>query len=772
MIGSKADPGMLVFPSPVGSADRSSAVRKTRSHGWDLLVTKLTPPEAGSALIERPRLIDALSAARPHQVTLVQAPLGWGKTTLVADWWRRIPRDGAVIAWLSLEDSENDPALFWRHVVAALRAGGSAAGGRAETQLSAPGADLDRAVGSLLNDLALPATPTTLVLDDYDAIREPRCHELLARFLDHLPTGLRVVLVTRSDPPLPLGSIRAAGRLAELRERDLRMTADEAAEFVRASGVDVTNEELGLLMARTEGWAAGLRLATLWLTGEPDRGQAIRHFAGDNRHLADYLNERLLAGLDPEIESSLLQTSMVARMSAPLCEALTGDPRAADLLGRIERAGLPLLPLDGRRQWYRYHHLFAGWLQAELARRSPDLVPVLHRRACDWHRRHGHPRDAFEHAMSAGDHAVAAEIVGGSWVRMLRSGGSATLRRWLERLPSSELRTAPALCYIGAFATGLAGATEAEVERWLSIAKTERSAGADAIRDGGGPLRIGADFVHATFVYQDIPAAAAAAQRVANLQDGGGWRVPALAALAFLRYLSGDVTAARAAVSDALMDRGAPFRPHGGVHALATLALLELEDGEAEKASRSARRALEVAGAAGLDGSVIAGIPHTALGLALIAVQRRAEGMLELQAGVACLRGRAPVAAHVYALLCLAEAHLAGGDFVAAQRAADAADVLIDPFENAGILTAKLAELRRRSQMTRRRRRAGPTTDVSQSELAVLRLLAGQKSRAGIAAELMISPNTVKTHVASVYRKLGVGSRTEAVSSARQRRLL
>jgi LuxR family maltose regulon positive regulatory protein len=721
-------------------------------------------------------LLQALWSATTQRLTLVDAPLGYGKTTVLADWWRLATRAEQTTAWLTVEDAENDPALFWRYVVGALRAAGSPVGLNAEAMLSVPGTDLRLAVGSLINELASQPSRTILVLDDYHVIRERRCHDLLALFLERAPANVHVVIATRSDPPLPLGSIRGAGQLTELREGDLRLTGREGAEFVRTSGgLDLNDEELALLMARTEGWAAALRLAVVWLRGEADRAEAIREFAGDNRHLADYLTEHVLAGLDPALERFLLRTSILGRICSPLCEAVTGDPGAPELLARADRANLLLVRLDGRRQWYRYHHLFAGLLQAELERREPELVKTLHARACAWHRQHGTVVSAVHHAMHAADHGAAAEIITGCWMEMVRTGHAATVRGWLERLPADALRAAPELCYVGAFVTGRAGATESDVDRWLRIAETALTPGsgpAGRRSDGTRSIPINGELVRALFVYRDVATAAASAQRAADLAVSAPWRVPAYSVLAFLRYLSGDPASARAAVSVVVADHDAPLRPNSNIQALATKSLLEFDGGDLEQAGRSARRALEAAFAGGLGQCVSAGLAHTALGRTLVAVGRSAEGLTELQVGVDCLRDRAPVAAHLYALLSLAQGHLAGGDFVEAQRVADEAEGPLDGFEDAGILSAMLTDVRRQSQLVRRRRRAGPTTDLSQSELAVLRLLAGHKTRAGIAAELLISPNTVKTHAAAIYRKLGVASRAQAVGSAYDRRLL
>ena len=729
-------------------------------------------------MTERPRLLEACSSAIDKRLTVVDAPAGYGKTTLLADWYRhRREAEAEIVAWLTLEPAENDPALFWRYLVAALRWAGFTGGAHAESILHVPGADLEAAVRSLLNDLADFDRRIVLILDDYHLVREPVCHELITYLLEHAPAGVRLVLATRSDPPLPLASLRAAGQLAEIRARDLRLTPEETATFVRVGeGLAIDDDELALLTARTEGWVAALHLAALWLRGESDQRAALLQFAGDNRHLVDYLGEQVLAGLEPEVEQFLLQTSILTRLSVSLCDAVTDQTRSAELLAEIERANLFLVPLDGRRRWYRYHHLFSGLLEAELESREPELVPLLHERAHAWHRDHGTVTEAVHHAIAARDYVAAAESITASWITLIRSGRSATVQRWLRRFPDEALADAPQLGYVGAFVAGLGSGTEAEVDHWLRIAeqvaaKAKHPSG--RMPDGTTSYDVNVNVIRAAFVYRDVGAAVAIAQRVAAAESRGGqWRVPAFATLAFLRYLSSQADAARAAASQALSDRDAPQRPHGVIHALTTLSLLEVDDGDPEKACRTARRALDVAASVGLAKSVTAGFAHAGLGRGLVALGRPAEGVRELELATGALEGRAPIAAHIYALLALAEAERTAGDLVAAHRSADAAELLIDSFDDAGILPAMLAELRDRSQLTRKRRPAMPGAELSESELAVLRLLAGPLSRREIAAELHISANTVKTHVSSIYRKLDVSSRANAVVRAGELNLI
>lgn len=741
-----------------------------------LLRTKLVPPPPLAGLLARAQLTARLSATPVPRLTVVGAPPGYGKTTVVADWFRRQAAAGDRLGWLSVDAGDNDPAQFWRYVVAALRGAGALPAAPEAERPPLPGADLTGEVVAVINDLDADRTPVTLVLDDYHLIRERDCHALLTLLLDRAPPGLHVVIATRSDPPLPLGTLRAAGQLVELRERDLRLSDDESATLLRSeAGLALVDGDLEKLVRRIEGWPAALHLAALWLRGEPDQVEAIRQFAGDNRHLVDYLGEQVLAGLAPGLETFLLRTSILSRFDAALCDAVTAGDDGARRIGEIERANLFLVGLDGRRVWWRYHHLFGDLLRAELAHRRPDEVPVLHARACAWHRAHGTAEEALHHAVLGGDHAAVAAIISGAWPALIRSGRSATLQRWLE-LARDTIPVAPELAYAGAVAEGLAGAPEANIERWLRIAEraiADGTAPVGRMADGSSSFAVNVEVARATFVYRDVRAAATIAQGVVDREvPGSQWLVAALGTLAFLRHLSGDPGAAAAAATQAITDRDAPRRPHGFIQALGTRALLEVDAGDAEGAARTARRALDLADQVGLAGSLTTCLPHLALGRSLYATGRKDEALDHLVRAVAVVAGRAPVAQHAYAVLALADARHRTGDAVTAHRLADEAAVLLEPFTDAGLLTELEAGLRRRLLTERRRRPAAPGAELSETELSVLRLLAGPQPQRGIATVLYLSQNTVKTHTTSIYRKLGVRSRAEAVEVARARGLL
>ena len=418
-----------------------------------LLATKLHVPRRRPGFVPRPRLAGRLEEGLARGLVLVCAPAGSGKTVLLADWARH---GGRPVAWLSLDVGDNDPARFWRHVVAAL---GQARPGIGELagpvlgplEASSP----DGLVMALINELA--ADPgedeVLLVLDDYHLIDSHPVHGSLLFLLEHLPPGLRMVLASRSDPPLPLARLRAGGQLAELRAAELRFTADEAAALLReATGADLPGTAVAALTARTEGWAAGLQLAGLSLRGQADTAGFVVAFSGSHRYVLDYLTGEVLERQNPQVREFLLETSVLERLSGELCDAVTGRAGGQAMLADVERAGLFLVPLDEVRGWWRYHHLFADLLRARLQAEQPGRVPALHRAAAAWCEEHDLADDAVRHALAAGEAAWAARLVERHVEELLGRSEGVTLRRWLSALPAESVRARPRLCLAQAYA--------------------------------------------------------------------------------------------------------------------------------------------------------------------------------------------------------------------------------------------------------------------------------------------------------------------------------
>jgi LuxR family transcriptional regulator, maltose regulon positive regulatory protein len=411
-----------------------------------LLETKLHVPRPRRALIARTRLSEALSRGAESGLTLVSAPAGFGKTTLLAEWLAGAPRDGRSVAWLALDQRDNDPTLFWTYLLAALNRAAPGVGTRALSLLQPPRPPIDTVLTTLLNDLDALPDDVVLVLDDYHVIDARDVQDGMTFLLEHLPPQLHLVIAGRADPALSLARLRGRGELVEIRAADLRFTADEAAAYLNgAMGLALTAPDVAALESRTEGWIAALQLAALSMQGRDDIAGFIAGFAGDDRYIVDYLAEEVIQRRPEPVRRFLLRTSILNRLSGPLCDAVTGQEGGTARLAALERANLFLVPLDDRRRWYRYHHLFADVLQVHLRDDEPDVVPELHRRASAWHERHGEPSEAIRHAMAAGDLGRAADLVELAIPATRQARQEATLRRWLEALPDELIRVRPVL---------------------------------------------------------------------------------------------------------------------------------------------------------------------------------------------------------------------------------------------------------------------------------------------------------------------------------------
>ena len=369
-----------------------------------------------AVLVPRPRLIERLDRGTASKLMLVSAPAGFGKTTLLTEWLAAGPAAPAgqrLAAWLSLDRGDNDPASFWTYVIAALRTVASGVGESALALLQAPRPPpIETVLTALLNDLGATAAEIVLVLDDYHVIDARDVQDGMAFLLDHLPPWLHVVIASRADPALPLARWRARGELAETRAAGLRFTPDEAAAYLNEMmGLQLTARDVAALEGRTEGWIAALQLAALSMQGRDDVAGFIAGFAGDDRYVVDYLAEEVLQRQPEHVQHFLLQTSILGRLSGPLCDAVTGQGGGKAMLAALDRGNLFLVPLDDRRRWYRYHQLFADVLQARLLDEQPGQVPGLHRRASAWYQQNGEPSAAIGHALAAEDFGRAADLV-------------------------------------------------------------------------------------------------------------------------------------------------------------------------------------------------------------------------------------------------------------------------------------------------------------------------------------------------------------------------
>jgi LuxR family maltose regulon positive regulatory protein len=439
-----------------------------------LLKTKLFVPQVQQSLVVRPHLLQRLDAGLHRKLTLISAPAGFGKTTLLSAWTRSGERP---VAWLSLDDGDSDPNRFLAYLVAALQTIAPDIGRAvlAVLQSSQP-PPIEATLTALLNDIVTIPDDFILVLDDYHVVDARAVDDALTFLLEHLPPQMHLVITTREDPRLALARLRARAQLTELRASDLRFSPAEAAEFLnQVMGLNLSQDDVATLEERTEGWVAGLQLAALSLQGHQDAPGFIRAFAGDHRYVVEYLVEEVLQRQPTPVRTFLLQTAILDHLHGPLCDAVTGQEDGIARLDSLARGNFFVVPLDDQRQWYRYHHLFADVLRAHLQAEQPEQVATLHQRASAWHERHGSVADAIRHALAAEDFARAADLVERALPAMRRSRLAVTLLGWLKALPDELVRHRPVLSV--AYATALLSAGELndvearlqDAERWLDL---------------------------------------------------------------------------------------------------------------------------------------------------------------------------------------------------------------------------------------------------------------------------------------------------------------
>ena len=438
-----------------------------------ILATKLYIPEPRSDLVSRPRLIDRLNTGLQGKLTLVSAPVGFGKTTLITEW---ISNGDYPAAWLSLDEDNNAPIRFLTYVVAALQTVAPEIGASFRNLLQSPRPPpIDSLLTPLLNEIAAMPHDFVFVLDDYHVLDSTEIDSALTFLIDNQPPQMHLIITTREDPHLPLARLRARGQLTELRAADLRFSPDEAAAFLNhAMGFNLSSEDITALETRTEGWIAGLQLAAISMQGQPDVRGFIASFTGSHHFVLDYLVEEVLNHQPTHIYGFLLKTSILDRMCAPLCDAVLQDEAhtAADMLEQIRQANLFLIPLDNERHWYRYHHLFGDLLRKRLGQSSDIDVDTLHIRASRWYEANGFEVEAFLHAAAAGDLDCAEQLIEGNGTPLYLRGGVAPILRWLSSLSGSTFDKKPSLLVSYALASTVAGQQIDHVEDRLQAAET------------------------------------------------------------------------------------------------------------------------------------------------------------------------------------------------------------------------------------------------------------------------------------------------------------
>ncbi|HEU4913367.1 MAG TPA: LuxR C-terminal-related transcriptional regulator [Actinomycetes bacterium] len=613
-----------------------------------LLETKLYAPPPPRGLVPRSRLIEQLDAGTASRLMLVSAPAGFGKTTLLAAWLAARPAapaeqvaasSGYAVAWVSLGQGDSQPQTFWSYVVAALQRVAPGVGETARVLLQAvPPAPTATVLTTLLNDVGSTDGDIVLVLDDYHVIDSADVHEGMAFLVDHSPPQLHVVVAGRADPALPLARLRARGELVEVRAADLRFTPEEAATYLNGvMGLKLTVADVAALESRTEGWIAALQLAALSMQGRGDVAEFIAGFAGDARYVVDYLVEDVLARQPEDVQTFLLQTSVLDRLSGALCDAVTERSGGQAMLDSLDRANLFLVPLDDRRRWYRYHHLFADMLRARLLDEQPDLVHLLHRRASAWYEENGDLAVAIDHSLAGGDFDRAADLVELAAPSLRRLRQESTLRAWMDAIPDAQFQVRPVLSndYVGSLmATGEIDGVEPylrNAERWLAAISTEGRRPQDrpqdmVVVDEEGfqtlPTRVAMHRAGQALMLGDRTGCVTHARRALDLasEDDHLGRAAASALIGLAAWGDGDVAAAQAGYTESWthMQRAGHIADVLGL--AVTLGDLHVVQGRLRDAMRTYEEALRLA--AVQDGPVLRGTADMYVGMAALHRER------------------------------------------------------------------------------------------------------------------------------------------------------
>ena len=742
-----------------------------------LLAAKWAIPPSRPAEVLRSRLNEKLLRNGATRLTIVVAPAGWGKTTLLSQ-WAHDPAERRRAVWVSLDRSDDEPTRFWTYVLTAL--GEHGVGTDALHALAAPGLDpVDVALPLLLNELRSTDADLVLVLDDYHVLSDPRVHEGVEFFLAYLPPSLRVVLAGRADPPLPLPRLRARGELTEIRMDDLGFSTPETRALVTSvAGVQLDRLAAHLLNERTEGWAVGLQLAALTLRGRSTPAAAINEIRGDDRHILDFFATEVITRLTPDQRQLLIESSVLERLSGPLCDAVLGRTQTADTLADLDRRNLFVVPLDNHREWYRCHRLFRDALRHEL---EPVTSARVLARAASWFLEQGFLEDAIALTMDAGDTSGAIRLLGDAVPWFLEHGARQIVRLG-DRVGLDAIVSDPRLCASLAWAAAVAGEFD-RMGPWLDAA--EQSAGDQTEPPDGWHSQRGAvSTLRAVqlLASPDVDLGLASAERGVEAESD-----PQVIGYVLARHVLGTAYLAEDRLSDALpiledawqRSRDPVFPPLLNLQAACSLALVMFRTGRYTQAG-------QVCAASGPAAQVVERAWGDAAGLGIARLQM-VEGRLALLAGdlpeaerltvraVALSRAWGSAPQVVLALTSLAEVMLSTKDLAAARAAATEAREVVSsqsvwPF---AIRELENVETRVGRNAVRAARRPGVLVEeLTDRELSILRMLPGTASQREIGAALYLSINTVKGYAKSLYRKLDATTRHEAVERARELNLI
>jgi len=726
---------------------------------FDLREAKLGPPSTRPGTVAKTDLIGELCTSRCPLVTVV-APAGYGKTTFLARWAEADPRP---FAWVALDGQDDDPVVLLRYVAGAMHRLEPLPPEVFDALSGAGGFGWTRRVVRLGNALAAREQPFVLAFDDLHSVANPACVDVLAELLESVPAGSQVAVASREEPALPLGRWRARGWVHELGQPELRLDGQEAELLLRAAGVELDEDEVTELTERTEGWPAGLYLAALSMqAGTPSPGNAGT-FTGDDRFVTAYFRDELISRL-PDTEARFLkQTSVLEQMCGGLCDSVVESTGSAGVLEQLERANRFVVPLDRRGEWYRYHHLFAELLRNELARSEPDAAAELNRRAMTWCLAHDLPEAALIYGHAAGETDTVAGLVDQLALPTHYDGRLETLDGWLRWFSEDDLRRYPALAVVGGWLRALTGRS-AEAESWLALA--EGATSTIPLSDGSATIEPWVALLRAAMMPDGPDRAVADGDlAIAELAPGSGWRPAALAIRGTAHLVLGSAESAIADLEAAV--EGEPVASEATAVAHAQLALLAIRRGAWNEAGQHAWAGEAMIEDAGLGDYSTSALVHA--GTARVALH---EGRHEdARAALTAAHRLRPLLGYALPWMALqvgielAHVHLALAELGPARTVLGEAEQLLDVRPQLGILVEDARALRDRIDAA-----SGPdgawAMSLTGAELRLLPYLATHLTFPGIASRLFISRNTVKSEAVSIYRKLGVSSRSAAIERA------
>jgi LuxR family transcriptional regulator, maltose regulon positive regulatory protein len=753
--------------SPTLKAAGKSATAE-RALAFELLESKLRPPQGRLGTVSRDRLISVLESSRAAPVVFVCTGPGWGKTTLLAQWAASSERP---FAWVDVDERDNDPIVLLTYVAAALDRVAPLDPGVFEA-LGSPGVSVEATVVPRLGAaLATIGQPVVLVLDDLHLVDNSAALDAVAALARHVPEGSQLALSARGGPALPLGALRARGLLMEIGPDDLSMDEAEAGQLMSAAGIDLAEEQITELTEHTEGWSAGLYLATLSIRARGINVKGAATFSGSDRLVSDYLQSELLAHLSPDVFRFLTRTAVLGRLSGPFCDAVLEEGGSAEMLDSVARSNLFLVPLDGNGEWYRYHHLFQELLRVELIRAEPDLVSRLLVRATDWCEANGQPETAIGYAQEAGDVARVARLVE-RWAQpVYQSGRVATVERWLDWLKRhGALERNAAVAVLGALITAVQG-RPAEAERWAEAA--ERASYDGMLYDGSASIDSWLALLSAIRCRRGVARMRADAElAVRTLARGSQFWPTALLLVAVSHRLAGELDQAEDLLADVAEEGLELGAPEPVVVALGEQAALAIGRGAWVQAEELVERAARVIRRARMEEYPTSAFVYAVA--ARVALHRgKAERAQVLLTEAQRLRPRLTYALphlSVQARLELALAYLTIADAGGARTMLREIDALLRRRPDLGTLSAEVEELR--SSLKTMRAEAPGASTLTTAELRVIPYLGTHLSFREIGERLFISHHTVKSHAMAIYRKLNVTSRNSAVERARELGLL